>query len=98
MNAFLRCQVAPGMFSDEVAVRAVAADGKEFSLFVNNGLAEFDESEFVREPVEGWLRVEVFAREGDLALVRLPEQAFENGQTVTVSESQLEIRPPRETV
>ena len=37
-------------------------------------------------------------REGALMLVRLPGQTFENGQTVTVRDSEIEIRPHREAV
>ncbi len=93
MDTTLRCQVSPGMFSEEVAVRGVAADGAEFSLFVSDECVEFDAPIGNRESVAGWLRVEVLAREGDLVLVRLPGQAFENGQTVTVRDCQLERRP-----
>jgi hypothetical protein len=86
------------MFSGEVAVRGVAADGTEFSLFVTDDFVEFDAPAIHNGPVDGWLRVEVLAREDNLALVRLPGQTFENGQTVTVLETQLELRPRREAV
>ena len=98
METSLRCQVAPGMFSGEVAVRGVTADSTEFSLFVPDDFVEFDASVSGSVSVEGWLRVEVLARERDLVLVRLPGQTFENGQTVTVRDTQLELRPRREAV
>ena len=48
--------------------------------------------------MDGWLSVEVLDREDALLLVRLPGQTFENGQTVTVRDSQVDVRPRRETV
>ena len=98
MDASLRCQVSPGMFSGEVAVRGITADGAEFSLFVSDDFVESDGPVCVREPVDGWLLVEVLDREGDLVLVRLPGQAFENGQTVTVRDSLIERRSWRQAV
>ena len=98
MEALLRCQVSRGMFSREVAVRGKTAYGTEFSLFVSEDFVEADLSAAADEAVGGWLRVEVLAREGALTLVRLPGQTFENGQTVTVRDSEVEIRPRREAV
>ena len=98
MEALLRCRISRGMFSREVAVRGVTADGTEFSLFVPEDFVEIDESVARTEAVDGWLRVDVLAREGGRMLVRLPGQTFENGQSVTVRDSQIELRPRRETV
>jgi hypothetical protein len=98
MEALLRCYVSRGMFSGEVAIRGEAADGTEFSLFVPDNFIEADLSATADEAVDGSLRVEVLAREGALILVRLPGQTFENGQTVTVRDSEVEIRPRREAV
>jgi len=86
------------MFSREVAVCGVTADGAEFSLFVPEDFVEVDESEVGTATVDGWLLVEVLAREGGRMLVRLPGQTFENGQTVTLSDSQVEFRHRREAV
>ena len=98
MDASLRCQISTGMFSGEVAVRGIAADGTEFSLFVSDEFVESDLPVCESEPVEGWLLVEVLDREGDLVLIRLPSQAFENGQTVTVRDSLVARRPWRQAV
>ncbi len=98
MDAMLRCQVSPGMFSGEVAVRGQAADGTEFSLFVSDDFVEYDQTIPADGSVKGWLCVDVLAREGALLLVRLPGQTFENGQTVTVRDTEVEARPRRETV
>lgn len=98
MEASLRCQVSPGMFSGERAVRGSSAHGDEFSLFVPEELVECREPVVEGGVIDGWLQVAVLAREGNLVLVRLPGQTFENGQTVTVRDSQLEFRPTRETV
>jgi len=98
MEAFLRCKVSPGMFSGEVAVRGQTAAGVEFSLFVPDHLVEYDGIILARNSTDGWLCVEELAREGGLILVRLPGQTFENGQTVTVRETEIEIRHRCETV
>lgn len=98
MDDFLRCRVGPGLFSGEFAVRGAAADGAEFSLFVADDFVECDSPVTGSGPVDGWLRVEVLAREAGLMLVRLPGQTFENGQTVTVRESEIEHRAGREPV
>ena len=98
MDALLRCQVSPGMFSGEVAVRSRAADGTEFSLFVSDDFGECDRAIPADGSVDGWLCVEVLASEGPLVLVRLPDQTFENGQTLTVRDTEVELRSRRETV
>ena len=89
MDALLRCQVSPGMFSGEVAVRGMTAGGSEFSLFVPEAFVEPNLSVVGDQAVDGWVRVEVLLREGALILVRLPGQTFENGQTVTVRDDQV---------
>jgi hypothetical protein len=86
------------MFTGEVAVRGKAADGAEFSLFVSEDFVEADLSASGKEAVDGWLRVEVLAREGPLMLVRLPGETFGNGRTITVRDSMVETRPHREAV
>ena len=43
MEAFLRCLISRGMFSDEVAVRGTMADGKEYSLFAPKAFVEVEE-------------------------------------------------------
>ena len=98
MEALLRCYVSPGMFSGEAAVRGKTAGGSKFSLFVSEAFVEPNLSAAGDQTVEGWVRVEVIAREGALILVRLPGQTFENGQTVTVRDDQVEIRAHREAV
>jgi len=98
METYLRCQIGPGMFSGEVSVRGVAADGEEFSLFASDALIERDASDAWCEQMEGWLRVEELAREGDRVLIRLPEQTFENGRTITVRDSQLNSSLRRQPV
>ncbi len=90
--------VEVSMFSGEVAVRGRSADGTEFSLFVSDYFVEFDQAIPTDSSVDGWLCVEVLAYEGPLLLVRLPGQTFENGQTVTVRDTEVEARSRRETV
>jgi hypothetical protein len=98
MDALLQCKISPGMFSGEVAVRGKTADGTEFSLFVPEDFVESEATPLTNVTVDGWLFVEVLAREGALLLVRLPGQTFENGHTITVRDSEIELRPFREAV
>ena len=95
METLLQCEVSPGLFSGEVAVRGRAADDAEFSLFIPDDFVEFEAMVVDAGPVAGWICVEVLATEGSLLLVRLPGQTFENGQTITVRDSQVEKRPRR---
>jgi hypothetical protein len=86
MQAWLRCSVSPGQFPDEYAIGGEKFDGRPFSLF-----APLDT---VQLPVgvtsgEGLIRVTVSDRKGDLVLVRLPGQTFENGYFITVKADQL---------
>jgi hypothetical protein len=98
MDALLRCQVSPGLFSGEVAVRGETADGTGFSLFVSDDFVEYDPSVDTASPVAGWLYAEVLDRKADMVLVQLPSQTFENGRTITVRDSQIEYRQHREKV
>jgi len=86
------------MFSGEVAVRGKTAEGTEFSLFVADDYVEYDAPAASSHPVDGWIHVDVLAREGGLVLVRLPGQTFENGRTVTVRDCEVEFRPRHEAV
>jgi hypothetical protein len=93
-QAWLEASVSPGQFPGEYAVSGRQHDGRTFSLFAP--------ADKVREarPGEGQSRVlvEIIDRKGDLYLVRLPAQTFENGQHVTVRASQLEHTPPVQRV
>jgi hypothetical protein len=95
---FLRCKISPGLFSGELAVRGVAFDGVEFSLFVGDEFVECDSTPITGQSRDGFLRVDVLAAEDELLLVRLPEQTFGNGHTVTVKKSQVQLLTPRERV
>ena len=47
---------------------------------------------------DGLFQVEVVDRKGDLALVRLPSETFENGYYITVKEMQLQAEPQHQKV
>src|SRR5262249_30515164 len=83
---WLAAMVSPGQFPTEYAVSGVQHNGKVFSLFAPR--------EAVAAPPSGegpgWLRVEVAASVGDLVLVRLPAETFENGHYVTVHARELQ--------
>ncbi len=86
---WLPCSVSPGQFPTEYAVSGMQYNGKGFSLFA-------PQETVVPPPSgegEGLVQVEVVDRRGELALVRLPAQSFENGQHVTVSGKTLQAAP-----
>ncbi|MCY2988674.1 MAG: hypothetical protein NTY19_12510 [Planctomycetota bacterium] len=86
---FLRCKISQGLFSGEVAVQGDSSDIGAFSLFVAGELVKYACEPRDDAPVDGWLQVDVIASDADHLLVRLPGQAFENGQMVTVDRSQV---------
>ena len=92
----LQCKVSPGQFSGERVVSANDFQGSVFSLFVPDEYVHPEEQLTEGQTVDGLVQVEVLGRKGDLALVRLPRQPLENGQTVTVPIAALERRPARE--
>ncbi len=95
MATYLRCRINPGQFSGEFAIHGESHNKETFSMFASekdvDGVNPDQESE-----CEGWLRVEVLDRDENLSLVRLPGQTFGNGTTVTVLNSELCERSPRE--
>lgn len=95
MDAYLRCKIRKGLFSDEVAVFGTSADGNSFSLFVPEESVEL--RGLPRDAaVDGLLRVEILDEGNGQVLVRLPAQAFENGTTLVVRDAEVERRRPRE--
>jgi hypothetical protein len=91
---WLSCSVSPGQFPGEYAVAGVQHNGKPFSLFAPQ--------EAVSAPPSGegtgLMHVEVVDRRGDLVLVRLPAQTFENGQYITVNAKALQPTPTPQQV
>ena len=92
MSNWLKCKASPGQFSGELAVRAQAFDGTEFSLFAPEEYVDFSEQHEEEGSVDAWLRVDMIESQDELNLVRLPRQPLENGQFVTVRASQLRAR------
>ncbi len=91
---WLSCLVSPGQFPDEYAVAGTQHDGKIFSLFA-------DQDTVVPPPTKegrGFIKVTVIDRKGELALIRLPAQTFENGQHVTVKAGEISARPIPERI
>jgi hypothetical protein len=97
-ETWLRCLVSPGMFDNEIGVDGRQFDGSVFSFFGPDDAVE-PEQELTREKsVPGWVRVEILDRKGDLVLVKLPRQTFQNGAYITVTADQLQTRAPRQKV
>ncbi len=92
MQTWLKCKVSPGQFSVEYAVQGETFDGSGFSLFAPSGAVELERQPPNGEPVDGFLRVEVQHRDGQLCLVRLPAQVIGFNEYVTVRANQLQTR------
>ena len=92
MIHWLKCKIGVGQFTGEFAVSGVEFNGKGFSLFVPEDVLEFDGDPVGDETVNGWLQVAVTGQQDQLLLVRLPRQTLENGQSITVNQSQVETR------
>jgi hypothetical protein len=72
-KAFLRCDVSPGMFSNERAIGVTTADGDIVSFFLQDDLVDDEE-----------IAVEVVARNGEYGVVTLPRRTFEGSNVARV--------------
>jgi len=79
-QAWLRCEVKPGMFEDEVAICIATTDGNVLSFFIS--------SDFVRSfggrPEEKAIPVDIVDRNGQVGVVALPRRPFEGSIEATV--------------
>lgn len=99
MDAYLKCKVGQGQFSEELAIVGRTHDGATFSLFAPESEVLLDAGRPMAESdVDGLLRVDVVESNDSLALVRLPGQTFGNGRIVTVSARDIERRRLPESV
>jgi hypothetical protein len=71
-TAWLRCEVHPGMFSDESAIGVLTDEGL-VSFFLSNHLVKDNE-----------IAVGVVARNGEYGVVMLPERTFEGSNAARV--------------
>ncbi len=94
MYQWLVSTVGPGQFPGEYAVGGTQHNGKPFSLFAPTETVQALPGGEGR----GLVRVEVIDHRGDLALIRLPAQALENGQYITVKASALQSASAPETI
>ena len=72
-KAWLRCEVAPGMFSNERAIGVTTADGQVVSFFIPDDFVKDDE-----------IAVEIVARNGEYGVVALPRRTFEGSNVARV--------------
>jgi len=73
-KAWLRCEVTPGMFKNELAVGITTAEGRIVSFFLPN--------DFVKD--ENQIAVEIVARNGEYCVVALPQRTFEGSSVARV--------------
>ena len=80
MTAWLRCEVAPGMFENEVAISIRTAEGAILSFFMPADLVK----SFSGSPDQKAIRVEIVDRSGEYGVVTLPRRTFEGPNAVRV--------------
>ena len=89
MEKWLECQISPGQFSGEYAVKGLMFDETAFSLFAPEDCLSFEVNPSDDRPVSGKIRVLVIDQKDDLCMVNLPRPTFENGRSITVKGEQL---------
>lgn len=88
----LRCNVSPGVWTDEFAVSCSTAGGQMLSFFIPQNMVHVpSESTDWSKPVEGWIPVNILDAKGDVSLISLPFEPIESSssRTVTVRSNQL---------
>ena len=86
---WLKCQIMPGQYSGECAVRGRLFNNNEFSLFADRSDIDFKGKLSPDTPIDGWLKVTPGPKKGDLLVVNLPQPAFENGKNIIVKMEQV---------
>ncbi len=90
MERWLRCEISPGQFTGEYAVKALMFDNTAFSLFAPRESLKFDAEPSGDTVVTGQIRIVVVGQKDNLCLVNLPRPTFENGRSVTVKMEQIQ--------
>jgi hypothetical protein len=85
----LACEVAQGMFSNELVIRVALPDGGHVTAFADRQDVISDHKVPEKGSVPGEVLVRVVAREGNRVWVDLPQQGFEGGPRIQVSASAL---------
>lgn len=77
-NAWLSCEVRPGMFDNEVAIGITTVDGTVISFFISSDFVKhFSES-------ENAIPVQVVEENGDFGVVALPRRTLEGPSVARV--------------
>jgi hypothetical protein len=93
-ETWLRCGVSPGMFDHELGVQGQQFNGSEYSLFAPRRAVWYGAQQLISgQTVPGLVQVKPLERRGDMVLVELPGQTFQNGSFITVAADQLASRP-----
>ncbi len=92
-ETWLRCLVSPGMFDHELGVQGKQFDSSAYSLFAPREAVDHGDRQLTSGwTVAGFVRVKPVDRRGDLVLVELPGQTFQNGAFITVTADELVTR------
>ena len=79
-TAWLRCEVRPGMFENEVAICIKTAEGTILSFFIAADLVR----SFSGTPEQKAIPVEIVDRSGEFDVVTLPRRTFEGSNVARV--------------
>jgi hypothetical protein len=77
------------MFSNEFAVVVEDFEGQNFSLFAPRVKVRVDREPTHDEPVDGWMKVQLLERAGNVIVVWLPDTTMEGCQYLSVRLDQL---------
>ena len=80
LKAWLRCDVAPGLFKNERAVGVTTFEGGIVSFFVPDYFVKDD-----------GISVEVVAKNGEYCVVALPQRSFEGSNVARVPMNSLKF-------
>jgi hypothetical protein len=84
-NAWLQCEVKPGMFENEVAICVRTTEGLVLSFFMNaDAVKTFPQNKKA-------IPVEVVARNNDYGVVTLPSRSFEGPNVARVPSDALQF-------
>src|SRR5688572_19755948 len=86
----IRCDVSPGMFSNERGVRLSLPGGRVLSLIVDEKQVIVSGIPKTGKTIPGHLKVVVVNRGAGKALLDLPQASFSEGRRVEVPEALLE--------
>ncbi len=88
-SSWLRCEVAPGIWSGEVAILCNTSEGITISFFAPEAEVKVSSTRSGSDDQTSLVRVSVLDSSDDYSLISLPSTPIEGKQTVKVRSDQL---------